>query len=449
RNLLIDLAKTRQVEKQRDSLFNGDAINTTENRAVLHTALRGSFNEALSVNAENIAEFVESSLEKIAATANKIRDNKNITDIVNIGIGGSDLGAKMACWALHNFHSGPRTHFVSNVDGAEITHTLKSLRPENTAFIISSKTFTTLETMTNAETAKAWAGGTENFYAVTMNETAAQNFGIAPENTLPMRDWIGGRTSLWSAVGLPIAVAIGNENFKSLLAGAKDMDTHFQTAPLNANMPVTMALMGIWYRNFMGFSTHAVLPYAAELDFFPSFLQQLDMESNGKSIDRDGNEINYATAPVLFGAAGTNAQHAFMQLMHQGTDTIPADFILIKTPGHDLTNHHRKLNANALAQAEALMSGSPAPGGQPHRKFPGNRPSSTLVLDRLDPRHLGALIALYEHKTSTQGFIWNINSFDQWGVELGKTLAKDILDDKTGNSSPDQTTHALRHIIEI
>ncbi|MCE7887286.1 MAG: glucose-6-phosphate isomerase [Alphaproteobacteria bacterium PRO2] len=343
-------------------------------------------------------------------------------------------------------NDGPRIHFVSNVDGARITTVLKGLKPANTAFIVTSKTFMTMETLTNAITAKDWAKTTKNFYAVSSNTEAAKAFGIAQENVLPMRDWIGGRTSVWSTVGLPVAIAAGFENFKTLLAGARAMDDHFREAPFEKNIPALMALLAIWYRNFMDFRTHAILPYAHNLRKFPAFIQQLDMESNGKSVDRDGNDIDYKTGPIIFGETGTNAQHAFMQLMHQGTDIIPADFIIVKNPDHNLDDHHRKLNANALAQTQALMQGRKK-ADKPYKKFDGNRPSSTLLLDRLDPWHLGMLLALYEHRMFVQGIIWNINSFDQWGVELGKTLANEILA-PGAHPTADQTTLALMQILE-
>jgi glucose-6-phosphate isomerase len=444
--LLVNLAKTSGVAAWRDRMFGGEKINTTENRAALHPALRGSGDSSLRIDGESVKDFVQKSLEQIKSVSTKIRDDKNITDVVNIGIGGSDLGPRIVYETLQTFNNGPRIHFVSNVDGARITTILKSLNSANTAFIVTSKTFTTMETLTNATTAKDWAKTTKNFYAVSSNTEAAKAFGIAQENILPMRDWIGGRTSVWSTVGLPIAIAAGFDNFKTLLAGAKAMDDHFYEAELEKNIPVLMALLAIWYRNFLDYHTHAILPYAHNLRKFPAFIQQLDMESNGKSVDRDGNDIDYKTGPIIFGETGTNAQHAFMQLMHQGTDIIPADFIIVKNPDHNLDDHHRKLNANALAQAQALMQGREK-ADKPHKKFDGNRPSSTLLLDRLDPWHLGMLLALYEHRMFVQGIIWNINSFDQWGVELGKTLANEILA-PGAHPTADQTTLALMQILE-
>ncbi len=445
-DLLIHMAKAARVEEWREKMFAGEAINASENRAALHPALRGSCSKDIVLDGENVSDFVEQTLVRIKHTSENIRANKTITDIVNIGIGGSDLGTRIVYETLRDFRDGPQVHFVSNVDGARISSVLKSLRPESTVFVIVSKTFTTLETMMNAQTAKDWAGSARNFYAVTSNPDAAQNFGIGKERTFPMRDWIGGRMSLWSAVGLPVAIATGFENFKNLLEGARAMDAHFRQAPPEKNIPVLMGMLGIWYRNFMNFHAHAILPYTHLLRKFPAYVQQLDMESNGKSVDRNGHAVTCNTGPILFGETGTNAQHAFMQMMHQGTDIIPADFILVKQVSHGLANHHRALNANALAQAQALMQGR-IDKTTPARSFTGNRPSSTLILDRLDPWHLGLLLALYEHKIFVQGIVWNINSFDQWGVELGKSLAADIL----GHDAvmADQTANSIMKIIGI
>ncbi len=441
--LLMDLARAANIEDWRGKMFGGGKINTTENRSALHTALRGS--AKVTIDGEDVDAFVNKTLAQVQAVSEKINKDKSITDIVSIGIGGSDLGSRIVYETLQDFRKGPRAHFVSNVDGARISTVLKDLKPENTVFVIVSKTFSTMETITNATTAKEWAKGTKNFYAVTMNEDAAKSFGIAVDNILPMRAWIGGRMSLWSAAGLPVAIATGFENFKQLLEGAKAADDHFKTAPLEKNIPVLMGMLGVWYRNFMDFRVHAVLPYAHALRKFPSYVQQLDMESNGKSVDKDSKAVNYKTGPVVFGETGTNAQHAFMQMLHHGTDIIPADFIVIKKAGHKLAEHHRKLNANALAQAQALMQGAPDPKN-PTRSFDGNRPSSTLVLTKLDPWHLGMLLALYEHKIFVQGIIWNINSFDQWGVELGKTLATSLLAPGAATFA-DQTTNALMQIL--
>jgi glucose-6-phosphate isomerase len=440
--LLGSLAKACDIEGWRTKMFMGEKINVTEDRAVLHPALRGSCSPSLTIDGENVAEFVNKTLAQMESISKKIRSDKKITDVVNIGIGGSDLGARIVYETLYNFQDGPRVHFLSNVDGARISGILKHLKPDSTIFITTSKTFTTMETMTNAETAKQWAGSAKNFYAVTSNIHAAKKFGVPEDHILPMRDWIGGRVSLWSAAGLPVAIAVGFDNFKKLLSGAKAMDDHFLHAPMVSNIPVMMAMLGVWYRNFWDWNAHVVLPYAHNLRKFPAFIQQLDMESNGKSISRDGEMIDYKTAPALFGETGTNAQHAFMQMLHQGVDILPVDFIIVKEPGHELEDHHKKLNANALAQAQALMQGREKAPAAAYKTFEGNRPSSTLVLDRLDPWHLGLLLALYEHKMFVQGIIWNINSFDQWGVELGKTLANEILGADTAEST-DQTTLAL------
>lgn len=444
--LLMNLAKSADVAGWRDKMFSGEKINKTEGRAAAHVALRGSNDPSLTLDGENVSAFVQSSLAKILEASQRIRGDKAITDVVNVGIGGSDLGPRIVYETLQSFNDGPRVHFVSNVDGARISSILKNLKPEGTAFIVTSKTFSTMETLTNAETAKGWAKSAKNFYAVTCNEKAAKAFGISADNILPMREWVGGRVSVWSAVGLPVAVAAGFKNFEELLAGARVMDNHFRKEKFEKNIPVIMAMLGIWYRNFMNYDTHAILPYAHNLRKFPAYIQQLDMESNGKSVSRDGDDLDYKTAPVIFGETGTNAQHAFMQLMHQGTDIIPADFIIVKNPGHDLPEHHRKLNANALAQAQALMHGREETSSS-YKQFAGNRPSSTLVLNRLDPWHLGLLLALYEHRMFVQGIVWNINSFDQWGVELGKTLANELLA-PGAHPSADQTTLALMQILE-
>lgn len=444
--LLTDMAKAADIAGWRDKMFAGEKINTTENRAAAHMALRGSNDPSLTLDGENVSDFVRQTLEKIRTISEKIRGDSAITDVVNIGIGGSDLGPRVVYEALQSFNDGPRVHFVSNVDGARISAVLKNLEPAGTVFIVTSKTFSTMETLANAEAVKSWTKSTKNFYAVTCNERAAKNFGVPAQNILPMREWVGGRVSLWSAVGLPVAVAAGFKSFENLLAGARAMDDHFRNEKFGKNIPVIMGMLGIWYRNFMNYGIHAILPYAHNLRKFPAYIQQLDMESNGKSVSRDGDDLDYKTGPVIFGETGTNAQHAFMQMMHQGADIIPADFIIVKNPDHTLGDHHRKLNANALAQAQALMHGREE-ASQPHKKFGGNRPSSTLMLDRLDPWHLGLLLSLYEHRMFVQGIVWNINSFDQWGVELGKSLANELLAPGT-HPSADQTTLALMQILE-
>jgi glucose-6-phosphate isomerase len=363
------------------------------------------------------------------AYAEEVRADQRITDIVNIGIGGSDLGPQMATIALDSFVvPGKRFHFVSNIDGHELAGVLRQLKPESTLFLVASKTFTTLETMTNARSARDWfttQGGTDvsrHFAALTTNVKAAADFGI--QRTFGFWDWVGGRYSMWSAIGLPVAIAVGAERFRELLAGAHAMDRHFREAPLESNLPVQLALLDVWYRNFHGFASRSVAPYHSGLRRLPAYLQQLEMESNGKRVDRLGRELPFGTSPVVWGEPGTNGQHAYFQMLHQGTDVVPVEFIAVKHAVHALADHQPQLLANVLAQAAALMQGKPDPGG--HRHFPGNRPSTMLVLERLDPASLGALVALYEHRVFCAGALWGINSFDQWGVELGKVLARDI-----------------------
>ena len=436
--LLLDLARQCGLVERRDAMFAGQAINSTENRAVMHFLLRNSA-PAPSGRAQAATDFVAKELHKVHSTldamlayAEAVRSDATITDVVNIGIGGSDLGPQMAVLALGAQATagttGKRLHFVSNVDGSAIDTVLRQLKPENTLFLIASKTFTTAETMANAQSAKAWfeAGGGQDvarhFAALTTNVEAAQAWGI--QTTFGFWDWVGGRYSLWSAIGLPLAIAIGAQGFRDFLAGAHAMDEHFRTADLAANLPVRLGLLDVWYRNFHGFTSRCVAPYHQALARFPAYLQQLEMESNGKRVDLDGQTLPYATSPVVWGEPGTNGQHAFFQMLHQGTDVIPVDFIAVRDASHPLPGHHNKLLANALAQAQALMLGKTDAGG--HKHFPGNRPSSFLVLDRLDAASLGALVALYEHRVFVSGAVWGINSFDQWGVELGKVLAKDI-----------------------
>nr|WP_057927186.1 glucose-6-phosphate isomerase [Burkholderia ambifaria] len=443
--LLLNLAAECQLERRRDEMLAGVAINTTEDRAVLHTALRSPQGRG------PFSDDVHSVLDAMLAYVESVRDIQasGIRDIVNIGIGGSDLGPQMAVPALEAFaHPGLNFHFVSNVDGHDIASVLRHLRPAETLFVIASKTFTTQETMANAHAARAWFasnGGTDtakHFVATTTNVAAAAEFGI--ETTFGFWDWVGGRYSLWSSIGLPIALAIGADNFRALLAGAHEMDRHFATAPLEKNLPVLLGLIDVWYRNFYGFPTRCVAPYHQGLKRLPAYLQQLEMESNGKSVDLDGNALPFATSPVVWGEPGTNGQHAYFQMLHQGTDVIPVEFLLVKHPTHDLVDQHTKLLANGLAQAQALMLGkridhamaerapTAAKSLAPeivarHRTFPGNRPSTTLLLDHLTPHSLGALIAMYEHRVFTSGALWRINSFDQWGVELGKALCNDLL----------------------
>ena len=433
--LLMQLARECGLPAYRDAMFAGQPINNTERRAVMHWLLRnpapaldGQAQTAINKVANELQD-VHATLDAMLALAERVRADDAITDIVNIGIGGSDLGPAMAVKALDDLRPrGKRLHFVSNVDGMELGRLLHQLRPESTLFLIASKTFTTLETMTNAQAARGWftaQGGTDvarHFYALTTNLEAAAQFGIT--TTLGFWDWVGGRYSMWSAIGLPIAIAIGAQGFRELLAGAYAMDEHFRTAPLESNLPVRLGLLDVWYRNFHGFASRNVAPYSHGLQRLPAYLQQLEMESNGKSVDAQGQALPFATAPVVWGEPGTNGQHAFFQMIHQGPDVVPVEFVALREPGRDLPGQHLRLISNALAQAQALMVGQADDGG--HRCFAGNRPSTFLVMDRLDPACLGALIALYEHRVFTSGAVWGINSFDQWGVELGKVLAKDI-----------------------
>ena len=439
--LLMQLARECGVEALRDAMLAGEPINTTEHRAVLHTLLRAKLPLASVdiaqtatkkiASADNIQRLqdVHATLTPMLAYAEKVRADAQITDVVNIGIGGSDLGPQMAVLALDGFIiPGKRFHFVSNIDGHELAATLKNLKPQNTLFLIASKTFTTIETMTNAASAKAWFlanGGTDtarHFAALTTNVPAANAFGI--QTTFGFWDWVGGRYSLWSAIGLPVAIAIGADGFRQFLQGAADMDAHFATAPLEQNLPVRLALLDVWYRNFHGYTSRCVAPYHSALKRVPAYLQQLEMESNGKRVDKDGKALPYSTSPVVWGEPGTNGQHAFFQMLHQGTDVIPMEFIAVKHATHPLKTHHKLLLSNALAQAQAFLLGQDDAGG--HKHFPGNRPSTFFILDKLTPASLGALIALYEHRVFVAGAVWGINSFDQFGVELGKVLAKDI-----------------------
>jgi glucose-6-phosphate isomerase len=443
--LLLDLARAQKVEKWRDRMFEGEKINISEDRAVLHAALRTPAGKPVKADGEDVMPFVHDVLNRMDKFCSDIcggawrgHTARKIETVVNIGIGGSDLGPRMVCDALApKTADGLDVRFVSNVDGAHLHQALTGLDPAATLFIIASKTFTTQETMANAEAARAWlltglkdqAAVAKHFVALSTNEKAVAAFGIAPENMFPFRDWVGGRYSLWSAIGLSIGLALGFDNFRALLDGARAMDEHFMSAPLESNMPVIMALLGVWYRNFWDAQSYAVLPYAQDLRLLPAWLQQADMESNGKSVDRDGKRVDYDTGPIVFGVPGTDCQHSFFQLIHQGTSLIPCDFIGVTEPTGPYPEQHRMLLANMEAQAQALMLGRGLneSGGRPEKVFEGNRPSNTITLDRLDPFHLGMLLALYEHKVFVQGIIWNINSFDQWGVELGKIMAAEIL----------------------
>lgn len=437
--LLAALAAQAQLPGWIARMFAGDTINSTEARAVLHVALRSGdtrFPEGLDVMpaVRGARERMRGFVDEAKRGGLKGGDGRAITDIVNIGIGGSDLGPRMLVRAMRKFAKpGLRLHFVSNIDPADLEAALAGLTPATTFFIVASKTFTTVETLDNAARARAWLEAalgkstrlSHHFAAVTANAAGAAALGVPPERVFPLWDWVGGRYSVWSAVGLPVALAAGMDAFEELLEGARAMDAHFRNEPLERNMPVVLALLEIWYVNFFGAQTRAVIPYSEDLRDLPAYLQQLEMESNGKRVDRDGNETDYATAPVVWGAAGTPSQHSFHQLLHQGTQQIPVDFIVV---GHDGKPNAAQaaLAANALGQSAALAFGAPAPGA-PHKILPGNRPSSTLLLKSLTARSLGALIALYEHKVFAEGVIWNLNSFDQWGVEHGKNLARALL----------------------
>ncbi|MBB6254669.1 glucose-6-phosphate isomerase [Nitrospirillum iridis] len=465
--LLLDLARARDLEGWRDRMFAGSPINLTEGRAVLHTALRQPRGATVLVDGRNVVPDVHAVLDRMGAFAMAVRDGEwrgwtgqPITDIVNIGIGGSDLGPVMVTQALTPYHHPHlQAHFVSNVDGTHIAEVLKKVDAETTLFIIASKTFTTQETLANAHTARDWllAQGApadavaKHFVAVSTNAKEVAAFGIDTDNMFGFWDWVGGRYSLWSAIGLPILLMIGPDRFAELLAGAHAMDEHFRTAPLDANMPVLLGLIGLWYVNFWGAQSYAVLPYDQYLARLPAYLQQADMESNGKGVDREGRPVDYATGPVLFGEPGTNGQHAFYQLIHQGTPLIPADFLAPIETHNPVGRHHTLLLANFLAQTEALLLGKTEDEARaelaaqgldgeelealvPHKVFTGNRPTNTLLFQKLDPHTLGMLVALYEHKIFVQGILWNLNSFDQWGVELGKQLAKAILPELEGGA---------------
>ena len=430
---LLALATQAGVLSHRDRMFQGEAINATEQRAVMHWLLRhpaqGASADALPVAVKSCLKDVHETLNAMLAYAEKIRSDADITDVVNIGIGGSDLGPQMAVMALQSYAvKGKRFHFVSNVDGHELDAVLNGLKADNTLFLVASKTFTTLETMTNALSAKLWfeaQGGTDvsrHFAALNTNVEAAAKFGI--QTCFGFWDWVGGRYSLWSAIGLPLAIAVGADNFRAFLAGAHAMDQHFQHADAAQNLPVRLGLLDVWYRNFLHYTSRCIAPYHSALKRFAPYLQQLEMESNGKQVDHAGQTLPFGTSPVLWGEPGTNGQHAFFQMLHQGTDVVPLEFVAVKNATHALPDHQALLLSNVLAQAQALMVGKSDAGG--HKNFAGNRPSTFILLEDLTPFNLGALIALQEHRVFVSGAVWGINSFDQWGVELGKVLAKDI-----------------------
>jgi len=478
-DLLLNLARDFEVEAWRDKMFNGEKINFTEDRAVLHVALRNRSERPVLVDGRDVMPDVRRVLKQMRVFSEAVRGGtwrgftgRRVRDVVNIGIGGSDLGPLMVTEALKPYgHPDLRMHFVSNVDGTHITETLRRCDPETTLFLVASKTFTTQETLANAHSAKSWllealgdpAAVAKHFAALSTNTEKVRAFGIDPQNMFAFWDWVGGRYSLWSAIGLSIAIFIGMDRFEELLDGAFAMDEHFRTSPLESNAPVILAMLGIWYNNFLGAQSHVILPYDQYLHRFPAYFQQGDMESNGKRVDRDGQTVDYSTGPVLWGEPGTNGQHAFYQLIHQGTKLIPADFLAPARSHNPLGEHHAMLLSNFFAQTEALMRGKTEDEARqeleaagvsleriaqilPHKVFPGNRPSNSLLFPLLTPRVLGSLIALYEHKIFVQGTIWRINSFDQWGVELGKQLANTILPELSGQetvSGHDSSTNGL------
>lgn len=481
-SLLFELAREAGVPERMRQMFHGEKINTTENRAVLHVALRNRTNSPIMVDGEDVMPKVNRVLQRMGEFAHEVRSgswlgytNQVITDVVNIGIGGSDLGPLTMCTALKPFgHPRLSMHFVSNVDGSQLRDVLSKVHPETTLFIIASKTFTTQETLTNALTAREWflnhAGDEEavakHFAAVSTNRKAVAEFGIDIANMFEFWDWVGGRYSLWSAIGLPIMLYLGEENFIEMLNGAHLMDQHFINTPLERNLPVILALIGIWYINYYGGGSHVIAPYDQHLHRLPKFIQQLDMESNGKQVTLDGKAVGHETSPIIWGETGINGQHAFFQLLHQGTHITPIDLIASLEKRSNLPGHHEILLANVFAQAEAFMCGKTpdevraelkAQGMDearieelvPHKTFSGNRPTNLILMDKVNPRNMGSLIAMYEHKTFVQGIIWGINSFDQWGVELGKQLAKTILGELTGETEPQKHDSSTERLINL
>lgn len=478
--LLLELAKEADVSGWIRRMFSGDRINNTEQRAVLHIALRNRSNKPVWVDGKDVMPEVNEVLQRMEAFVERVRSGQwrgytgqPIRDVVNIGIGGSNLGPLMVSEALGHYQDGPRVHFVSNVDGTHLVETLKPLDPASTLFVVASKTFTTQETLSNAQAARAWllrgladeSAVASHFVAVSTNAQEVAKFGIDTDNMFGFWDWVGGRYSLWSAIGLPIALGVGMPRFYQLLEGAHEMDQHFENADLSENLPVILALLGVWYVNFAGYLTQAILPYDQYLRYLPAYLQQADMESNGKGVMRNGAAVDYATGPVIWGAPGTDGQHAFYQLIHQGTQIIPADFIVPVNSHNELGDQHQKLLANCMAQTEALMRGRTLDEAQaelaeqgleqagidilaPHKVFPGNRPTNTLLVDKFTPKTLGALIALYEHKIFVQGIIWNVNSYDQWGVELGKQLAGVILPELRSGQVGEQHDSSTKGLLE-
>jgi glucose-6-phosphate isomerase len=482
--LLCALARQQGVETRRDAMFKGEKINSTEKRAVLHTALRAPRGQRLQLDDQDVNGDIHAVLDRMKHFSERVRSGqwlgfsgKAITDIVNIGIGGSDLGPEMVSRALREFaHPRLRTHFVANVDGHDLDAVLSKVNAETTLFIIASKTFTTAETMLNAGSARNWflqhastGDLPKHFVAVSTNAKAVAAFGIDTDNMFPFWDWVGGRYSIWSAIGLAVVLSVGADRFAEFLAGAHAMDEHFRVAPLEKNMPVLMALLGVWYRNFFGLGSISIAPYHQDLAQFADYLQQLEMESNGKRVTRDGKILCYASCPAVWGNVGTNGQHAYFQLLHQGSDVIPVDFVVALHASHNLPGHQSSLLANCFAQSEAFMRGKTEDEARadlqqqqlpeadiaallPHKVFTGNRPSNTILMQSLTPSSLGALIALYEHKVFVQGVIWDVNSFDQWGVELGKVLAKNIQSELTGDAQPaahDSSTNGLIALAKV
>ena len=481
--MLFSLAQAGDVKNWTKKIFSGEKINWTEKRAVLHSALRNMSGNPVFVDGKDVMPEINEVLNKVKSFTDDLRNGKwlgktgkKIQSVVNIGIGGSDLGPRMVCEALKYYADGPEVYFVSNIDGADIYEVLKKLDPETSLFIVASKTFTTLETITNANTARKWLveklgedAVKNHFVALSTNKEKVAQFGIDTKNMFEFWDFVGGRYSVWSAIGLPIACAVGFDKFKEFLSGAYEMDQHFINTPFEKNIPVIMALLGIWYNNFFNAQSYAVLPYSQYLHRFTAFLQQSDMESNGKTIDRDSNKVDYETGQILWGEPGTNGQHSFYQLIHQGTKLIPADFIGIVNPPEKIGDHHNKLMSNYFAQTEALAFGltkeqviETLKKGKysqqdmemltPHKVFDGNKPTNSILLDELTPKTLGALIALYEHKIFVQGIIWRVNSFDQWGVELGKVLANVILpelEEKTQNSHDCSTRSLIKQYLKL
>ncbi|WP_417546607.1 glucose-6-phosphate isomerase [Marinobacter sp.] len=480
---LIALARHCQLEERRAALLCGEKVNVTEDRPALHTALRNPGTDTIAVDGQDVVAEVTATLARMDTFVHEVRNQsrtgftgKAFTDVVSIGIGGSFLGPKLVTEALQPYRTpGLRCHYVANIDGTEICEALERLNPETTLFLVQSKSFGTRETLENSKVARDWFMERSNneqavashFMAVTANKAAAQDFGIDPENVFPMWDWVGGRYSLWSAIGLPVALTIGMDNFRALLAGAHAMDTHFRGAPLEKNLPVVMAMLGIWYSNFWGAETHAILPYDHYLRSLPDHLQQLDMESSGKRVNQQGKTLDYHSGPVIWGGVGANGQHAYHQLIHQGTRLIPADFIIPLQTHNPVATHHADLFANCLGQSRAMMAGKTleeakaelAASGMaetdierlaPHKVIPGNQPSNTLMMNKVTPETVGALIALYEHRTFVQGVIWDVDSFDQWGVELGKKLGENILPRLLGsNTSSEASDSATDNLIAV